>query len=623
MTSKEVDYQIAFANRISNAVESLFGDQAITHRVRGLVDDFHRQCDQIVHGRGVPLLTVAMVGAKGQGKSWIARQFIKSLAIRSQLPSGVLGREATTRLYWVGPASPESIDPSRETFIPCDAQGLIDLGQPYMLLDTPGVTDSDRTAVETTRGVLSLAPVKLLVIRRDQLRASINSEIASWIEGAVCLPIVTCIPANELDGSSSQGDPTSAAAGASQSVDSGKLAEDLRHLIDWLRASAPQTQLLEPILVEDFEASGEEMQAGERMVAKIHERLRSQPLESLNRTRSKRLTAINHKLRRDVSRMIDNDTPYLASAVRRLHEEAEKLPLQVLETVLGSSWILQTAVRSRLRARLVADTSPLWFPYRSLLSLLSFSQGAWDRLILAFTGSVPSLFGTLANWAKNLQQSHSVSQEMQTGIRERLLGQVSDRLEPIHRQFHNALHRLKHGDQAIMQADVPRVRLGGIEELQSQSRLLFEQKLEANAVGSFGLQATGCVASLAFWGMMLGPIVSVYRRYFHASYQAIAENSPAVEEFPHESAQLIFTSALLSIIPIFIFAMIAMTFFLRGSKIHRIVSQVQSEHHQLLEQLRRDGVLRLHFEDKSLELAEFLIHLDRGIADSNAKTHGS
>lgn len=614
MSSSELEYHLTFANRITDAIAKLFGDQPIAQRARAIVDQFTRKCEQIVHGRGVPLLTIATVGAKGQGKSWVARQFILPLTVRSQLPSGVLGHEATTRLFWVGPASPDSIDPKRETYIACEQQSLVDIGLPYMLLDTPGVTDADRSAVETTRGVLSLAPIKLLVIRRDQLRASINSELAAWIDGAVCIPIVTCVPVDEWD-------PDQGSAEGSPGTIGSKLSNDSEQLMSWLRASAPQSQILPAIFIEDFEATGREPHAGMRLVQAIHERLRSQPLDHLNRTRSSRLTAANQKLRRDIGRLIATETPYLASAVSRLHEEAERLPMQVVETVLGSPWILQTAVRGRLRARLVADTSPLWFPFRSLLSLLSFTQGAWDRLILALTGSVPSLFGTLANWARNLQQSRNVSQEMQNGIRDRLLGQVTDRLEPIHRQFHNALHRLKHGDQATMQTDVPKVRLGGIEELQSQSRQRFEERVDTNAVPNFGLQAIGIIATAIFWTMMSGPIIYVYRRYFHASYQSIAAETLAADEFPHESMGLMVTSAFLSIIPIFLLAMIAMTFFLRKSRIEAIARAIQSDHHSLLEKLRREGVLKLHFEDRALELAEFLIQLERGIDEPATSQH--
>ncbi len=547
--------------------------------------------------------------AKGQGKSWIARQFIQDSSVQAQIPSGVLGEEATTKLHWIGPHPPEDLVPQSEKFLPCDPQSMVPLGQPYMLLDTPGVTDADKFAAEATKRILSLAPIKLLVVRRDQLRSAINSEIAAAIEGAVCLPIITAIPLRELPAESDGSDRNP----NSQPLES--LDSDLRQLVDWLRASAPNTQFLSSILVEDFEASGKELLAGKKVIATISQRLQSQPLQSLARTRANRLTSIHQKLRRSVSRLIDAETPFLASSVRRLHDEANALPTQAVEGVLGSTTVLHTAIRGRLRAQLITDTSPLWFPYRSLLSLLGFTQGAWDRLVLALSGSVPSIFGTLATWARNMQWSNKASLEMQDGIRERMTRQVTDRLEPIHHQFHRALQRLRDGSDVGAPSETPRVRLGGIEELQERSRAIFEAKMEQCAYPRSLLQLAGLVSTVCFWGMLSGPIVWAYRQYFAASKAALWE-STTVAEFPHPAPSMLMTSILLSIIPVFLFAMIFMTILLRRGKILRIASDLQAEHHSLIDKLRNEGVLRLHYEDRSLEQAEFLIHLDRTPSDA-------
>lgn len=600
MSGLELEYHRAFSQRVANAVDSLLGDQTIAHRIRGLCGEYEQQCESIAGRRGVPLLTVAIVGAKGQGKSWVARQFLRSQSLRDTLPSGVLAKEATTKLYWIGPMAPESMDSSRESYLHCDAKELSELGQPYMLLDTPGVTDSDPAAAAATRSVLALAPIKLLVLRRDQIRSSIQSEIAAWIEGAVCLPVITCIPLGELD------------PGQEAPKFDSTIASDLRKLMDWLQASAPHTQLLDPVLVEDFEASGKEAQAGELLIARVAQKIRTQPLENLSRTRANRLAALHAKFRRDVSRSVESQAPYLGTAVRRLHEEAERLPSLVVESVLGAPLILETAVRGRLRAQMINDTSALWFPFRAILSLLGFTQGAWDRLLLALTGSVPSIFGTLASWARNVQQSRKITFEIQEGIRDRMSRQVEDRLEPIHRQFHAALHALKEDEPMTQTAsDLPKVRLAGIEELQTQSRALFETKVDASSMPSFPLQVTGALATIGFWGMMSGPIVSVYRQYFHASYEALWKAESHVSEFPHPSPSMLGTSILLSSIPLLLFAMIIMAFVLRRAKIRKIARTILNDHHSLVEDLKHKGVLRMNYEDRALEQAEFLIRLDR------------
>ncbi len=529
MTISESSYHLDFSKRILQATETLFADQPVTRRIQNACADFDRQCTSIIEARGIPVLTISVVGAKGQGKSWIARQFILNTTLGRRLPSGVLGSEATTKLYWVGPNPPELVDGDREVYLHCEREQMLEIGFPYLLLDTPGVTDSDLSAVESTRRVLHLSPIKLLVLRRDQLRAAINSQLAGWVEGAVCIPVVTCVPLKELGQ-----DPSGRGWEHDQHrVLEKSLEDDLRKFSDWLRASAPQSQLESPILIEDFEASGQEEKAGQSFARELQNRLHKLPLQDLTQTRTHRLNAIHTKFRREVVRILEAEVPYLSSALRKLHEEADRLPTQVVEDVLGSPMLLNTAVRGRLRAQFVSDTSHLWFPYRSILVLLSFTQGAWDRLVMALTGSIPSIFGTMTAWARNLQQSRKVTQEMEEGIRDRMARQVDDRLQPIHRQFHNALRRLRGDTESTKGPEIVGIKLGGIDELQSQSRRLFEKRVDERAVASFWLQMAGMLASLLFWALLAGPIVSVYRQYLSASAEALSTAGTGIDHFPH------------------------------------------------------------------------------------------
>jgi len=57
--------------------------------------------------------------------------------------------------------------------------------------------------------------------------------------------------------------------------------------------------------------------------------------------------------------------------------------------------------------------------------------------------------------------------------------------------------------------------------------------------------------------------------------------------------------------------MLVFSFLQRSSKIKRIAQLTLSEEHQLVESLKRDGVIRLYFEDPLLEQAEFLVQLSQ------------
>lgn len=605
MSSIRTDQGQLYADRVATAVTGLFGDQPVAQEVLRACREFQRQREGIESSRGIELLSVSLVGAKGQGKSWIARQLIKDPRVIEQLRSGDLARDATDCLTWVGPRSPEQLNPSVERFIFCQIDQMADIGRPYLLLDTPGVTDADAQIAEIARQALSLSPIKLLVIARDQIRSAINTHIARQTAGSVCIPIITMIDPKDID-----------------SLD---LKNDIQQLMAHLQQAAPQSDWLDPITIIDFDIASNSQDVGAQTAQTIVERLRSRPLDdiSLSRSKEQRLQAAQERFRVQVSRLVGDQIPQLAAAVRKLHQETEKIPEEVISSMLGSPLILQAAVRSRMRTQLVNDTSALWFPYRSFLSLLHLTHGAWDRVLMSLTGSVPSLFGALTAWARNFQQSRQLQWEMQSGLKERIEQQVRDRIEPLCEHFQRVVQRLQ-----TRGAMVPRsapsegvsglgIQLTGIQQLQNHSQSIFENTLAENAFSRFPLQLAGFAGTVLFWAFLAGPIISVYRQYFQASYHAIADSVATVETFPHPSPNLFFTSLLLSALPLLIYCMILLTLYLRRASVERVSTLIQQRHYQIIEEMKTAGTLKLHFENPLLDQAQFLIHLEDQLKVAN------
>jgi len=168
----------------------------------------------------------------------------------------------------------------------------------------------------------------------------------------------------------------------------------------------------------------------------------------------------------------------------------------------------------------VSDTSLLWFPYRTVMSTLNLTQGAWDRVMLALAGSIPSLFGALASWAKNARQSRDFSAEIQDGIRQRTQRQVEERLKPLCDQFHRAVMKLRPHDERSKGIDGVRssgMSLSGIDELQNRSQRIFDSAISASAMANLWVQLFGLAGTILFWIFMAGPIVVIYREYFAVS----------------------------------------------------------------------------------------------------------
>ncbi len=592
--------------RIRHATEALLGQQHLTHQISEWCEQYALQCDSIISSRGVSLTSIAVVGAKGQGKTWVARQIILDQRVAMSLPSGVLSSEATTHVHWVGPVVPESLDADRELYHPCRTEAMLDLGRPYMLLDTPGITDDDLNAARIAKDAMALSPVKLLIVRRDQMRGAILSQLANFTEGAICIPVITCVPVNDLAIPSAKNPATE---NSSKKRWSETLQRDLDTFWDAMKSSAPKTKFLEPIIVPDFEADGDETKIGNALARDLQKRLLNESLDDIAATRANRLSAATERLRHRVGQTLDTHLPQLSAAVRRLHTEADALPSQTIETVLGSRSVLQSAVRGRLRAQMIADTGMIWFPYRTVLTILGLTHGAWDRLLLSLSGSVPSIFGTFAAWARNVQQSRKINWEMHEGIRDQLNRQIQDRLEPVQSQFHRAVARMRGSEQESKTVSTsPQIRLSGVEELQSQARRVFEWAVDRHQMSWMVLQFFALVGSLIFWALMAGPIISIYREYLGASFDSLSGTSSRVDQFPHQIPALLLTSVLLSLIPMLIYAMVVMSWSQRQSKINRIADTTYSEEIKLVDELKKSGVIALHYDDPLLEHAEFLIH---------------
>jgi len=586
---------LQMVERIEEASQQLLGSHPVRLQIARWCEEFRQAANDITHERGVLLPCFGIIGAKGQGKTWVARQLILEPSIAQLLPSGVLAKEATTRLHWIGPSAPDALEASREVYLACPAKSMLDFQRPYMVLDTPGYTDEDPMAAAIAKEAMSLAPIKLLVARRDQLRSAIHVQLAALTEGSVCLPIITCVPQSE-------------------SMGSGNLAGSLQRDIEWytaaLSSSAPGTRFLEPILVCDFEAMGDEASIARQLQSDLKNRLAHEDLKVASATKSVRLRTASDRLKHRVSEAIQTQVPQLASAISQLASTADALPSQAIEMVLGSKHVLRNAIRDRIRGELISGTGLFWFPYRTLLGILGFTHGAWDRLILSMTGSLPSIFGTFMTWAKNLSTSRQAHQELQEGIKEYLTKQIQDRLLPAQQEFYRAIDRIGGSNRDAHRIDSGlRIRMSGIDALQVQARGVFDETLSKYRIPRWLLQMLGLVASVIFWGLMAGPILAIYRQYFLATMHAWSEGTKDLSEFPSPKATMMLTAFGISTFPVLIIAMLVMSWFQRAKRLDAIAEEIYSAELQKVESLKRDGTIKLYYEDPLLQSAEYLTSL--------------
>jgi len=602
-----------FTRRVRRAATTVLGNSDIGRQVRELCDVHDAARISLTTHRSASGLVVAFVGATGQGKSWLLRQFVADPHAVAAIPSGNNLNEATERVIWVGSSPPADLDHRQERFVHCSSDRLHALGVPYVMVDTPGSTDDRRTIADIARHALSLAGILILVTRRDQMRSGVVNSLALACEGSIVIPVINAIRTRD----------------ESLSADSDSLIARIRH-------AAPESEVSPAVWIDDFTISDRsESEVSRTALTEIAQRVAMQMERTGGpETRlSARLAAIEARFRTDLEHLLGDQLPALTTAVDRLREAADALPREIAQSLIGGGPPLRAAVRSRLRANLLTDTEAIWFPYRTILGGLSLTSGAWDRVVLSLAGSLPSLIGAAWTSARNISSDASGNRDIRDGLKRRAAAIVADRLGPLTARFRAELKRLHgqsagesasstvlaRGDGYVLETDegvigaTPRAvsaDLAGIDVLQEESQRIFDDEVQRVAVsGRFSLFCA-LMGTLLFWMLMAGPIVALYRSYGDASFGALRSFSGDLTAFPQPNASMLLTSLLLSILPTAIFAMLVISWAQGRWRIDRAESRIRENHQVTINRLQQERVLRLRWDDPLLADAEFLLSVD-------------
>ncbi len=581
-----------FLQRVRRAATTILADSPTGREVLELCDQHADARKMILEDRSSGASVIAVVGATGQGKSWMIRQLVKDASITTLIPSGNNADEATQMLTWIGPFPPADLDSRHERYIHCDAAKMQSIGAPYLLVDAPGATDDRRAIAAVAARALSLASVLLLVVRRDQLRSETVSVLSEASEGAVVIPVVNAVRTRD-----------------------DSLTADVEAFVARMRKAAPTSMIVSPVVIGDFDVDDRsEQDVGQEAAALVAGRLQSEIGNSWegDRRRSTRLSALDGRFRAALHAVLSDQLPGLTAAVRRLNDEATKLPAEVAETLVGSGGPLRAAVRSSLRLSLLTDTAAIWFPYRSQLGLLNLTHGAWDRVFLSLSGSLPSLIGAVWSSTKNLVAQHGAEQDVREGLQRRSAAAVADRLGPLATRFRDEIAELRQQrpTRHSIGSDNSRSQvayLSGIDALQESSQRIFHDEVERVAMSRTTAIVCGLIGTASFWFLMAGPVVALYRGYFDASFTTLRDMGGDLERFPRPDMSMMLTSLLLSLLPTALFSMFVLSFAQSRSRVDRAETRIREMHHETIAHLQRDGVLRLRWDDPLLADAEFLL----------------
>lgn len=617
-----------FVWRVRRAATRVLGDSETGNEVIDLCENHEQAREMILKDRSDNATVVAIVGATGQGKSWMTRQMIRNEAIASAIRSGNNLDEATEKLTWIGPRPPADLDSRHERFLACDASKMQSIGTPYLIVDAPGATDDRRAIAGVAQRALSLASVLILVIRRDQLRSQRVTGLAAASEGTIVIPVVNMAPV--VNRAPVVKTKAASASGGFVNQDDADLAADVETLVARLRETAPQSIIESAVVVSDFEIDPRtEKEVGDLAAESIAARIESALVEAGGgeHRRGTRLAALDARFTAAVASVLQTQLPELTSAIARLDAEARKLPTQIAGTLLGGATPLRAAIRGRLRLALLSDTAPLWFPYRTILSLLNLTHGAWDRVLLSFSGSIPSLVGAVYTGVQNINQQRETGHDLRNGLRQRAAAAVTDRLGPMASRFRSELYQMRVGGTGVQEnppdvGDTPLATLSGIDALQEQSQAAFDESIDRGGVSGTFCVVSGLIGTAIFWCLMAGPLIALYESYLGASVSTITElvgsgppselpEAASLDRFPRPHASMLLTGLLLSLLPTSIFAMIILSICQGRRRIDSIERSLRNRHDAMIADLQTSGVLRLKWSDPLLTDAEFLLSIGR------------
>ncbi|MEO1619093.1 MAG: hypothetical protein AAFV88_24800, partial [Planctomycetota bacterium] len=406
----ETDPGAIFLDRVRRASASVLGSSDTGRRIASLCDEHKRARQMITQDRAAGALVLGVVGATGQGKSWLIRQIIRRSSAASSIRSGNNLDEATEELVWIGPQPPADLEQRYERYVRVSKDDMEPIDTPYVLVDAPGVTDDRPAIVDVARRALSLASALFLVVRRDQIRGQTPSLLAGASEGTLLLPVINAV-----------GDEDEA------------FQCDVDAFQAHLREVAPGSVIAAPVTIKDFERSESDetvvgSEAAARVLKNLQEELDRHP--DSDRRKSTRLAALDERFQIALHSLLAGELPGVTQAVERLHAEADKLPGSVARSLIGAEGPMEAAVRGRLRLKFLSSTSAIWFPYRSILGVLNLTHGAWDRVVLSLSGSLPSLVSTIWTSTRGLADRRDADAELQDGLRRRSSAAVTDRLGP-------------------------------------------------------------------------------------------------------------------------------------------------------------------------------------------------
>ena len=559
-------------------------NQQLLQRIKGL----KQQLEDIGNNRGLKQLTIGFLGPKNHGKSYLLRSLLNKASLRDQIKVGVGRSGRTDKLVWVGQQRPSHFDSNGETFIEAAMPDSFTLQHDVTLVDVPGFTELNSAAQKISQRAITNCQLKLLIVKAGRVEDAILGSEAWKLDGSPILPILNAVE---------------------YPLDSEETRSLMTILEQEIATHAPNSHLLPPLALPRMDyadAKWSESDLQQRLSEHLHRVIME--LDQPSHSADRQIQVQIDRFKGDLCEILSDFLARANEIEQEYHQREEAMEVTLFNALFGNERLETTAIRLALREQRVHKIPVLLFPYRSVSGLLALTSGAWDRLAIGMAGSLPSLALTTLGARDNLKQVKSMQRDRSALMLERLTEEAARGLGDSWQDYCQLLHHAGAASKAGDDADQPKVKLHGIEGLQLAYREILE-RTSGKWAGSGWFSAM--LAFTLFWGMLSGPLYSLYQQYLLAWIEGFSDkNMSDLLSYPDPGFGTLFAALMLATIPMFVIGAISMSSATSSRKIGRCRKEIEQQFQQ--EYQRRLSERTLHFgleDDRIMDLRWLLNYL--------------
>ncbi|MCH1505237.1 MAG: 50S ribosome-binding GTPase, partial [Verrucomicrobiales bacterium] len=249
------------ANDFETALNSL-GDTSqwpADHALRQRCAEFRYAARDLAEQKGLNQFAIAFIGPKNAGKTTLLSLLLRSKTIKEQLASGEGIRGTTEKIQWISSEPISDLDRRVEESVHIVPSDVAKLGCDYTLIDVPGANEAHPLRAAAAARALRTAHLKVLVAEARTIEDASLLDYLQDADGATILPVINQVRPGTED-------------------------QDISGFLDRLQSAIPNSRLLSPLRVPDFQLAGQTesaVDAAEALQRRLRDVVRAEHLDEL------------------------------------------------------------------------------------------------------------------------------------------------------------------------------------------------------------------------------------------------------------------------------------------------------------------------------------------------------